>query len=132
MTKTREAEQEASFWGYDAPKHKAKGDEAVPLHYLTAAYRRKHVVDAIMDPKLREEYAGTPGAANRLTKLCMPGYAINPLLADATPSCLPPLSVTLVRPSRSKTGVMVWQLVCLHSNHVSIMVSSVCCCYAVL
>lgn len=65
MTKTREAEQEASFWGYDAPKHKAKGDEAVPLHYLTAAYRRKRTLDTVMDPQLRQVHAGPPGVAGR-------------------------------------------------------------------
>lgn len=65
MTKTREAEQEASFWGYDAPKHKAKGDDAVPLHYLTAAYRRKRTLDTVMDPQLRQAHAGPSDIAGR-------------------------------------------------------------------
>lgn len=65
MSKTREIEQEASFWGYDAPKPKTKGDDAMPLHYLTAAYRRKHTLDTVMDPTLRLVYAPPPGAAGR-------------------------------------------------------------------
>lgn len=55
MTMTREAEQEAHFWG-DSPRH-ARGDEAVPLQYLTAAYRRKRVLDNVMDAELRLTYA---------------------------------------------------------------------------
>ena len=55
MTKTREAEQEASFWGYQSPRHKPREDEAVPLHYLTTAYRRKRTMDAVMDPELRQD-----------------------------------------------------------------------------
>ena len=55
MTMTREAEQEAQFWGDKSPRH-ARGDEAVPLHYLTAAYRRKRVMDNVMDAELRLTY----------------------------------------------------------------------------
>lgn len=75
MAKTREAEQEASFWGYDAPKHKTKGDEAVPLHHLTAAYRRKHTLDTVMDPTLRQVYAVPPGTAGRHVHYGMTCYA---------------------------------------------------------
>ena len=53
---TREAEQEAQFWGDKSPRH-ARGDEAVPLHYLTAAYKRKRVIDNVMDSELRLAYA---------------------------------------------------------------------------
>ena len=56
MTMTREAEQEAQFWGDKSPRH-ARGDEAVPLHYLTAAYKRKRVIDNVMDSELRLAYA---------------------------------------------------------------------------
>ena len=65
MTRTREAEQEAAFWGYQSPRHKPKGDEAVPLHYLTSAYRRKRTLDAVMDPQLRQGYVESPGPASR-------------------------------------------------------------------
>ncbi len=64
MTMTREAEQEATFWGDRTPRKHSQGDEAVPLHYLTAAYRRKRTVDAIMDPELRQVYIDSPGHAN--------------------------------------------------------------------
>ncbi len=64
MTMTREAEQEATFWGNRTPRKHSQGDEAVPLHYLTAAYRRKRTVDAIMDPELRQVYIDSPGHAN--------------------------------------------------------------------
>ena len=63
MTMTREAEQEASFWGDKTPRKEAKGDEAVPLHYLTAAYRRKRTLDAVMDPVLRQAYVELPDNA---------------------------------------------------------------------
>ena len=53
---TREAEQEAQFWGDKSPRN-ARGDEAVPLHYLTAAYKRKRVIDNVMDSELRLAYA---------------------------------------------------------------------------
>ncbi|KAL0050838.1 hypothetical protein WJX82_008106 [Trebouxia sp. C0006] len=64
MTMTREAEQEATFWGDRTPRKHSQGGEAVPLHYLTAAYRRKRTVDAIMDPELRQVYIDSPGRAN--------------------------------------------------------------------
>lgn len=64
MTMTREAEQEATFWGDKTPQKHSRGDEAVPLHLLTAAYRRKRTVDAVMDPELRQVYIDSPGHAN--------------------------------------------------------------------
>ena len=60
MTMTREAEQEASFWGDGTPRKESQGDDAVPLHYLTAAYRRKRTLDAVMDPVLRQAYVDAP------------------------------------------------------------------------
>ena len=65
MTKTKEVEQEASFWGYDGPRQKHKEEEAVPMQYVTAAYRRKHTLDTVMDPTLRQVYAGPPGTSGR-------------------------------------------------------------------
>ncbi|DBA83475.1 TPA: hypothetical protein ACH3X2_006406 [Trebouxia sp. C0005] len=67
MTMTREAEQEATFWGDKTPQKHSRGDEAVPLHLLTAAYRRKRTVDAVMDPELRQVYIDSPGHANNST-----------------------------------------------------------------
>ena len=67
MSTTREAEQEASFWGDRTPRKGGQGDGAVPLHYLTAAYRRKRTVDAVMDPELRQAYVDSPANANRYT-----------------------------------------------------------------
>ncbi|KAL0032233.1 hypothetical protein WJX77_012343 [Trebouxia sp. C0004] len=67
MTMTREAEQEATFWGDRTPRKHSQGDEAVPLHYLTAAYRRKRTVDAIMDPELRLVYIDSPVHADNST-----------------------------------------------------------------
>ncbi len=64
MTLTREAEQEASFWGDKSPRRHSQGGEAVPLHYLTAAYRRKRTLDAVMDPELRQVYVDSPTNAN--------------------------------------------------------------------
>ena len=60
MTMTREAEQEASFWGAKTSRKESQGDDAVPLHYLTAAYRRKRTLDAVMDPVLRQTYVDAP------------------------------------------------------------------------
>ena len=66
MTKTREVERDAAFWGYKSPRQKPpEEEEAVPLHYLTAAYRRKRTLTAVMDPILRQTYAGRPGKADR-------------------------------------------------------------------
>ena len=55
MTMTRELEQEAAFWGGKSPRL-ARNADAVPLHQLTAAYRRKRAIDNVMDPELRLQY----------------------------------------------------------------------------
>lgn len=56
MTMTRELEQAAAFWGDKSPRL-ARNDDAVPLHQLTAAYRRKRTIDNVMDSELRLTYA---------------------------------------------------------------------------